>query len=297
MRRKNSAATGSSVSRRDTKLAFVTVLIAFAAVTSALVVSWRSGHLTGRSLANERVTYPVGQVDHSEPSGLAPPGANSFPGFKEVYVNDFSGRSIPKGWNAFSGKPGGSPGGQFAVSHLKVVGGELTLNTWRDPAYGGKWVTAGLCQCGMTRIYGAYFVRSRITGGGANEVQLLWPATNAWPPEVDFNESGGDIRRTTATLHYGGANLITQNTVYIDMLKWHTWGVVWTSQGVTYVVDGKVWGSVKEPQAVPSVKMRLDLEQRTQCLLHAQCPKAPVSMLVDWVAEFVPVSSTTPATA
>jgi hypothetical protein len=32
--------------------------------------------------------------------------------------------------------------------------------------------------------------------------------------------------------------------------------------------------------------MRLDLEQRAECAIHQQCPAAPVSMLVDWVAEY-----------
>jgi hypothetical protein len=232
--------------------------------------------------------YPVGIASPTQPSGLAPTGTNAMPGYRLNYVNNFKGNSFPVGWDVFTGIPGGAPGGQFAATHVVVSGGLLRLNAWKDHKYQNRWVTGGLCQCGLTRTYGAYFVRSRVTGGGANEVQLLWPKTNTWPPEIDFNENGGSLTSTSSTVHWGASNHAIRRVLQMDMTAWHTWGVVWTPSSIKYIVDGRVWTSITLAAAITRVPMRLDLEQRTICSQHRQCPTAPVSMLVDWIVEYAP---------
>jgi len=233
-------------------------------------------------------TYAVGIYSSLEPSGEAPPITSSLPGYNLSYINDFIGTSLPAGWNTFTGIPGGDPGGQFASSHVTVSGGLLRLNTWKDRQYRGHWVTGGLCQCGLARTYGAYFVRSRVTGAGPNEVELLWPVTNLWPPEIDFSETGGSLSFTTATVHFGSANVMDHSTLNVDMTQWHTFGVLWTPNAVTYLVDGRVWGLIAQSSHIPRVPMTLDMEQRTRCTVGRQCPVSPVTMQVDWVAEYVP---------
>lgn len=161
----------------------------------------------------------MGISSRVEPSGRLPPGPNALKGFTLRYVTDFKGTTLPKGWGAFTGVPGGDPGGQFGASHVVVKNGMLELNTWKDPAYHNKWVTGGVCQCGLASTYGAYFVRSRITGPGPNEVQLLWPASNIWPPEVDFNETGSSDTSTSSTLHYGVTNEVDQRALIIDLTR------------------------------------------------------------------------------
>jgi len=235
--------------------------------------------------------YPVGVVNSAQPSGLGPPGPAALPGYLRRYFTDFPGRHVPSGWNVFSGVPGGDPGGQFAPSHVTVSGHLLHINAWRDARYADRWVTGGLCHCGLASLYGAYFVRSRVTGGGANEVQLLWPATNRWPPEIDFNESGGSVTSTSSSLHYGTSSALVQRSLTINMRAWHTWGVIWTPGSVTYVVDGRAWASLSDVTQIPNLPMRMDLEQRTKCAVGAQCPSAPVSMLVNWVVEYAPITA------
>jgi len=231
---------------------------------------------------------PVGVADPTHPSGMAPPSENALPGFTLDYSTDFAGSSLPKGWYVFTGIPGGDPGGHFAATHVVVDQSVLHLNAWKDPAFGNKWVTGGLCQCGLVRTYGAYFVRSRITGAGPSAVELLWPATNTWPPEIDFNETGGRASGSSSTVHWSQLNLIDQHTINIDMTKWHTWGVIWTAKSIQYTVDGIVWGAVTTPLEIPNQPMRLDFEQRALCVAGRNCPTTPVSMLVDWVAEYSP---------
>ena len=235
-----------------------------------------------------RDAYPVGIPNVLEPSGESPPAANALSHYAQSYVSDFSGSALPAGWYVFDGKPGGDPHGQFAASHVTVQGGILSLNTWRDPKYKNIWVTGGLCQCGLARTYGAYFVRSRVTGMGPTEVQLLWPKSNRWPPEIDFNETGGSKTGTSSTVHYGAKNIMDQRSLTIDMTQWHTWGVVWSPMKITYVVDGEAWGAITNPEEISRVPMTLDFEQRTQCQIGRECPTTPVSMQIDWVAEYSP---------
>jgi len=269
--------------RWDVRITVVTIVTT---ITTLVVAIWYVFAISGLTKTIPLTFYKVGFLRALEPSQMAPPVSTTFPGYKLVYVQDFQGTSVPPGWDVFTGVPGGDPGGQFGRQHVVVSGGLLHLNAWKDPKYGGKWVTGGLCHCGLAHMYGAYFVRSRLTGAGPNEAQLLWPADNTWPPEIDFNETGGTDKSTSSTLHFGAKNNIIQSSIRIDLLKWHTWGVIWSAKSIEYVVDGRVWANVTTPSEIPQVPMRLDLEQRTKCQLGNQCPKVPVSMLVDWVAEY-----------
>lgn len=269
------------------RILFITLATAGLALCAVLWFGLASSSATFKpSTSKVNILYPVGVADSSEPSGMAPPGPYALPGYNLSYLNDFNGTTLPPGWNVFTGVPGGDPGGRFAASHVVVSGGLLQLNTWQDPAFQNRWITGGLCQCEVAKTYGAYFVRSRLTGPGPNEVELLWPVTNKWPPELDFNETGGPSNSTSATVHYGLTNEIDQRKINIDMTQWHTWGVIWTPTVVKFTVDGQVWGAINLAWEIPSVPMTLDIEQRALCSLNRQCPTAPESMLVDWVAEY-----------
>ena len=230
--------------------------------------------------------YPVGVASRAEPSGVAPPGPNALPGYALTYVTDFNGNKLSPGWDIFTGIPGGDPGGHFGISHVVVAHGVLRLETYRNRSYHNAWITGGLCQCGLAKLYGAYFVRSRVTAPGPNEAQLLWPVTNAWPPEIDFNETGGSIVSSSSSVHFNANNTVVRRHVTVNMTQWHTWGVIWSPQSIIYTVDGRVWGSFDVPADIPKVKMTLNLEQRQECVEHRQCPTGPVTMLVDWVAEY-----------
>jgi len=201
-------------------------------------------------------------------------------------VNDFVSSGVPKGWEVYQGVPGGDPEAHFGAHHVTQHGGELLLETYRDKAYQDRWVTGGLCQCGLANTYGAYFVRSRFTTSGANEVELLWPKSNQWPPEIDFNETPS-AHQTTATFHWNYNNQTRQWIKGgIDNFAWHTWGVIWTPKAIEFILDGRVWGVFKVAADIPNIPMILVLEQRTSCALNADCPHMPVQMQVDWVAEY-----------
>jgi len=285
-------ARADSHSVLETRVVVLTVLI-FGLALSAVVLLALEGPTpratyssTATTLKGATLSYPFGTKNRHEPSGLSPPGPRILSGYQRVYATDFLGTSLPAGWQDFTGVPGGDPGAKFAPSHVVVTHGMLELNTSKDPLYNNRWVSGGLCQCGRPYTYGAFFVRSRITGPGPNEVQLLWPASNHWPPEIDFYETGSKDNSTSWTLHYGSNNSFVQETLRIDQTAWHTWGVIWGPNKIIYTVDGREWGSFTGTYAIPGVPMTLDLQQRPGCSLGPVCTTVPQSMLVDWVTEY-----------
>jgi len=236
----------------------------------------------------------IGTPDATEPSGMGLPSASALSGYTQTYSTDFPGSSLPPGWSTFAGQPGGDPGSWWQASQVVVSSGELQLNATYSSSK-GEWLTGGTCDCSRAQTYGAYFVRSRMTGAGPTVVELLWPS-HGWPPEIDFNETYGPSDTSMATVHYDSSNNTDHRTVAIDMTAWHTWGVVWTPTTITYVVDGTVWGVVNATNEIPTVPMTLDIQQQTWCSSGFACPTAPQSTLVDWATVYSPSSTPTVTT-
>ncbi len=231
--------------------------------------------------------YPMGVVNPKEPSGMAPPPPGALPHYHMTYVNDFNQSTMPKGWYPFNGPAGGIASDIFNSRHILFHQGLLQLKTYRDPRNHNRWTTSGLCQCGHPFTYGAVFVRSRETGPNVNSVQLLWPSNNQWPPEIDFNESLYKTNLTTETVHWVGKGE-NFHILRINLLAWHTWGVIWTPHYILFTVDGHPWHEFAAPSLIPHLPMRVDFEQRVNCPSTSFCPTKPSAMQIDWIAEFGP---------
>jgi beta-glucanase (GH16 family) len=196
-------------------------------------------------------------------------------------------------WGTYSGQPGGDPGGWWDPSHVRVRNGVLNLESYRDPALGGRWVSGGVSSApALTQTYGKYAVRFRVDRGkGVAAVLLLWPTSEHWPPEIDFAEDGGETGardHMAATLHYGHDNSQIQRIVHRDFSRWHVIGVEWTPGKLVYTLDGKPWAVVRNAN-VPAEPMELDLQTQTGTCgdVDEPCPDATtpshVTMQVDWV--------------
>lgn len=277
-----STATTASTTTTSTTAPSTTTTTTLPPATTTSTTSPSSSPASSPSTA-----WPIGTPSSSEPSGYAPPAANALSGYSEEYESDFTGSTLPSAWDPYSGQPGGDSGALFDPANVTVANGLLNINT---SLVNNEWETGGTCLCNSPNLtYGAYFVRSRMTGPGPTGVELLWP-TGSWPPEIDFNETYGTTDGTSATLHYGSANLQIQRTVSTDMTQWHTWGVIWTPTSITYTLDGTVWGTVTQASAIPNGPMYLSLQSQTWCSSNWACPTSPQSMQVDWVAEYTPSS-------
>jgi beta-glucanase (GH16 family) len=228
-----------------------------------------------------------------------PDGAsNGSPGdarvkWKRVFSDDFRNGLDRSKWGLYSGQPGGDPGGWWAPSHVVVRNGVLNLETYRDPRFGGRWVSGGLSNArALKQTYGKYEVRFRVDNGkGVAAILLLWPVRDHWPPEIDFGEDGGMTgrrRSMSATLHYGAENHLIQREVRADFTRWHTIGVEWTPGKLVYTLDGRPWGRVRS-RHVPSEPMELAMQAQAGTCgdRYAPCPDsstpAKVNMQIHWV--------------
>jgi beta-glucanase (GH16 family) len=221
------------------------------------------------------------------------------PGWRLVLADGFDGDQLnTRIWGAYSGQPGGDPGGWWEPSHVVVRNGLLHLETYRDRRRGGgrrRWVSGGVSSAhGLEQRYGKYAVRFRMDAGhGVAGIVLLWPQ-HGWPPEIDFAEMGGispGRRGATATLHYGRHDRTIARTVRADFTNWHVAGVEWYPGQLVYTLDGRPWATVRS-RHVPGRNMELDLQTQAGTCGHrwAPCPNArtpaKVDMQVDWVVAY-----------
>ena len=244
--------------------------------------------------AGYRSATATASAASTHPSGVAMPTVAPR-GWRKVFADDFTGSKLDRHrWEAYSGQPGGDPGGWFDRSHVSVSHGELVIKGYRD---GGKWATGGL-QTRRAQTYGKCLVRFRFDAGtGIAHTILLWPADDSWPPEVDFSEdNGGNRRTTTTTLHYGPSNTQIHRKVAVNLTKWHTLGVEWTPGKLVYTLDGRKWASVRSAH-VPSIPMTLDIQTQAWTSginswehgVNATTP-AHVNLYVDWVIAYAPAA-------
>ncbi len=194
-------------------------------------------------------------------------------------------------WTRYNGTPRCCPDTIWKRSHVVVKGGILRLQNYRDPAYGGKWVSAGISMGrSLNQTYGRYRVRFRITKGrGVGMCMFLWPK-HGWPPEVDFAEESsivGGRRWETSTLHYGSHNTEIHHRVHANFQNWHTIGVNWSPGKLLYILDGRVWAETTGSH-VPDVPMHLGIQThvgsngKTGTLPDSSTP-SKVGLQIDWI--------------
>jgi beta-glucanase (GH16 family) len=217
--------------------------------------------------------------------------------WRRVFFDDFAHGLKSSWWGRYSGQPAGDPGGWWDPSHVVVKHGILNLVTYRDPRFGGRWVSGGVSSApALKQRFGKYEVRFRVDGGkGVAAVLLLFPSYGGWPPEIDFAESGGETdRRPTmaATLHYGlrPNERIIQRIVHGDFTRWHTMGVEWTPGQLAYTLDGRRWAVVRSSH-VPNQRMELDVQAQTGTCgdRYAPCPDASTPGVVTLQVDYVTV--------
>jgi beta-glucanase (GH16 family) len=194
-------------------------------------------------------------------------------------------------WTEYKGTPNCCPDTLWRRSHVVVKRGILRLQNYRDPAYGGRWVSGGVSMGrSLNQTYGRYHIRFRMTKGrGVGMCMFLWPH-HGWPPEVDFAEESsavGGRRWETATLHYGSRNTEIHHRVHANFTKWHTIGVTWAPGLLRYTLDGRTWAQVTG-RHVPDVPMHLGIQ--THVGTNGQTGPNPdsttpsrVGLQIDWI--------------
>jgi hypothetical protein len=268
----------------------------FSLANASALASLSSRHHAGKHHVSSR-HHTAEQVTASPPAGAVSTGdGSSWPtsvaGWRLTYSTDFPGSSLPSGWGAYAGEPGGDPFGNWEQSNVSVGGGALHLVA--TPSAQG-----GVSFYGNPQTYGMYLVRMKgddEPGLAINNIAILWPAQQGvWPPEVDFYEDSGGTRQSfSASLHAGtsgdsGCCIVHSSSPANNGAAWHTYGVQWTPSTITYTIDGRVWGSVSKsslssPAQWPAIAMNLTLQSQNQA--SAQPSGTIETMTVAWVAEY-----------
>jgi beta-glucanase (GH16 family) len=154
----------------------------------------------------------------------------------EVYVDpDYKGTSTTAlGLNPFSDQ-----NGILSISARPATAAAL-------PYLGGYAYTSGLLttQSSFSQTYGYFEVRAQVPKG-----QGLWPgfwllsADGIWPPEIDVLEqigSGNTYNSNGIFSTVAGATVVHGTFLGTDLSQgFHTYGMAWTPQTITFYVDGQ----------------------------------------------------------
>lgn len=187
-------------------------------------------------------TAHAASVPTNSTSGGAPAG------YKLVWSDEFNGTSPDQGkWGLYEGA-GNAGIGKRVTSAVSEGNGELKIT--------GNGMNGGGLASSYNSTYGYYEVRSRFDANsiGYNTATLLWPVNEQWPQggEIDIAEMfNGATSNAGSYVHWGSNNSQLYNEYKGDFSQWHTWGVDWQADHITYYLDGKQFWNVTTPAAIP----------------------------------------------
>ncbi len=264
--------------------------------------------LVGRSATGASPSPSPSASPH--PSMAATPAITAFtsktmpkgnlPGWRQTFADDFTESSLSSRWYLYNGQPGGDPAGWFDSKHISTRNGLLNIVAKKERTPNGTlYASGGMSNLkSFSQTYGRFAVRFRADKGwGVAYSIMLWPASDTWPPEIDFAEDNGKNRTMTSyTMHYGAKDTQVHGELNgMDFSQWHVASVDWSPGKLVYAIDGKVWSTVTNPN-VPNVPMGIAIQSQTwPCkLLWEACPNsttpAQVNLQVDWVVAYSPTN-------
>ena len=229
----------------------------------------------------------VGPLAAQATAATPPPVSSRFP--KMIFYRQFRLPLAPHTWTLYDGVPGCCPQSVWAASHVVSKAGALRIQTYRDPNYGGKWVSGGTSMARLvSQTYGRWVVRFRMNRGkGVGMDVALRP--NGGGTVVDWIEESSDkgaARRVeTATLHYGSTRVHAHVTA--DFWKWHTMTLAWVPGQITVRLDGHLWANYTSH--IPTTPMHLVMQTNTGTngftgVLPDSTTPPKVALQVDYVA-------------
>ncbi|MGH1421216.1 MAG: family 16 glycosylhydrolase [Hyphomonas sp.] len=163
-------------------------------------------------------------------------------------------------------------GTQFGINPFSVQDGVLSISAQPTPAHlqnviDEEWISGQLETHGaFAQTYGYFEIRAQTPSG-----QGFWPAfwlqadNFSWPPELNLIEQLGDethVFRAGAHASIWGLHVkVNQEHMVPDTSAgFHTFGLLWTPESLTYTFDGRVMYEVATPESmhVP-MALRLNL--------------------------------------
>ena len=165
------------------------------------------------------------------------------------------------------------------------------LNFWLHNVDGkpaGANPTPLISNGSQYQTYGRYSARFKVDTPNLSEYYvawLLWPQSERWPQDGEFDFPEGNLAGTVGGFHhYSGAGSCTNGCQDVanvpagtKFTDWHTYTIEWTPGRIKYILDGNV--VLDSTKWVPSGPMRWQLQTETSGNgTHSG------NLMVDWVA-------------
>jgi hypothetical protein len=194
-------------------------------------------------------------------------------------------------WTLYNGVPTCCKQSRWAPTHVVAEHGALRIRSYKDPAFGNKWVSGGVSMARMVnQTYGRWNIRFRMNkGAGVGMDVALRPSGNG--TVVDWAEESSDHGAArnweSATLHYGSTRVHANVTA--NFTKWHTMSILWLPNSIDVLLDGKRWAHYTSH--IPSSPMHLVMQTNTGTngftgVLPTASTPSRVTLQVDYVTVF-----------
>jgi beta-glucanase (GH16 family) len=267
-----------------------------AATIFALAASACSGAQTSAPLAPASV--PANAVRHHQASA------------KLLFADEFDGSSIDRTvwytcffWQKHPKACSDAGLARFEEHNVGEHGGFATIVAESHAPTPAHPFTSGMMQTGATPstpasfayLYGYAETRAKFPRGtGMWPAFWLVPKSGAWPPEIDiFEWQGIEPRVDVMTIHYTGPNgKPAQNVSAVDTgtdlwSAYHTYGVDWEPNAVTWYFDGKPVKRYTDARFVPNKPMyvvfSLNIGGWEPGSNHPKASEFPATFSIDYV--------------
>lgn len=244
----------------------------------------------------------------TSPSGVAAPRGN-LPGWRQIFVDDFTAKAAVGSW-ANTCEPDrivytGAEGQKWRTYPscyldtyqkrpyrpdrvLGVDNGVLNFHLHQvDGLPAGANPSPLIDGQSQYQTYGRYSARFKVDKPNLNEYYvawLLWPQSERWPVDGEFDFPEGGLAGTAGGFHHysgagscvGGCQAVATD-IGARFTEWHTYTVEWSPGRIRYLLDDRV---VLDSTAwVPSTPMRWQLQTETN-----GNGSSDGNLLVDWVS-------------
>lgn len=184
------------------------------------------------------------------------------------------------------------------IDPFSIDKGVLTITASPTPdsarsALGDMSYTSGLLTTKMTfaQQYGYFEVRAKLPAAdGFWPAFWLLPSDSSWPPELDvFEQLGGDpstVYVTAISLDANGKRVTDQERTTIDTTQWHTYGVDWEKDTISYFVDGNKVAQMATPDSMKNKEMYMLLNMAVGGWAGDPVAGSSAKMQVDYVHAF-----------
>ena len=189
----------------------------------------------------------------------------------------------------------GSGAKALGLNPFSTTNGILDIHASKTPqadlgALHNYQYTSGVLttQTSFAQTYGYFEIRAQVpVQQGVWPAFWLLPADGSWPPEIDVMEAIGE-NKTYETVHSAasGAHTSTGFGTTIPNLAagFHTYGVLWTRDAITFFVDHEQVGSVPTPADLNKpAYMLVDLAIGGSWAGSAPASLGSADLLVDYI--------------